>query len=450
MAEMNQVKIGDVCTLEKGTTGLAKAYPGEYPLVTTGAERKTSREYQFDAKAVCIPLVSSTGHGKKTLNYVHYQEGKFALGTILVAVIPNSDSIINARYLHIYLQKNKDRVLVPLMKGAANVSLSVKDIANIEIPLPSIKEQDEIISKVDSISDEHLEFLNETDIQFDLLEQFRQSILQGAIEGKLTEKWRYEHPALISGDNHAFKLLENLKMEKERLIKEGKLKKEKPLPPIIDAEMPLALPNGWIWCHINDIGENVNNAIVDGPFGSHLLTSDYDKYGEYPVLTITCIDQGFDLSSLRRINKSKYEQIKRSTTKGGDVLVAKIGSSYGKVGEYPEGYPDAIIPANLLKITLNSRINKPFIKYLLSSLFFKKELDGITQFHAQPAFNMKNFKRIPIPIPPIAEQQAIVDRIENLMNMIDKLETQISIRKQQLEMLMQTFLREAFANSDYL
>jgi type I restriction enzyme, S subunit len=86
MSEWRTVTLGDACSIEKGTTGLAKATPGKYPLVATGAERRTCSEYQFDTEAVCIPLVSSTGHGEKTLNYVHFEPGKFALGTILAAV----------------------------------------------------------------------------------------------------------------------------------------------------------------------------------------------------------------------------------------------------------------------------------------------------------------------------------------------------------------------------
>lgn len=146
-----KVKIKEVCSIEKGFTGLAKAEQGEYPLVSTGAARKTSKEYQFDAKAVCVPLVSSTGHGKKTLNYVHYQEGKFAIGSILAAIISKDESILSAKYLHIYLRENKDSVLVPLMKGAANVSLSIKNISDIEFVLPSVTVQKDVIKKINLI-----------------------------------------------------------------------------------------------------------------------------------------------------------------------------------------------------------------------------------------------------------------------------------------------------------
>ena len=400
MAELKSVRVGDVCTVEKGVTGLAKATPGNYPLVATSAERKTSKDYQFEAKAVCIPLVSSTGHGKKTLNYVHYQEGKFALGSILAALIPRDEKVLSARYLHTYLQKNKDRVLVPLMKGAANVSLSVAAISNISIPLPPIKKQEAILEKIDSISNEHAAFLSEINIQASLYEKLRRAVLQEAVEGKLTAEWRKQNPESITDDNHASKLLKKIRTEKEILTKEGKIRKEKPLPPTTNEGIPFSIPNGWVWAYVSDLGASISYAIVDGPFGSHLVLSDYDKDGEFPVLTIGCIDEGFDLTRMRRINKTKYEQIKRSTIRGGDILMAKIGSSYGKLGEYPYGFPDGIIPANLLKITLHVELNKTFVKYALISPVFKKALDRITQFHAQPAFNIRNFKRLLFPIPP--------------------------------------------------
>ena len=121
MSQWKKVKIGDICKIVKGTTGIASAEPGEYPLVVTAEERKTCSSYQFDCEAVCIPLVNSSGHGKKSLKNVHYQSGKFALGTILCAVIPNNPEQLEARFLHQYLQFYKDTILVPLMKGAATV-----------------------------------------------------------------------------------------------------------------------------------------------------------------------------------------------------------------------------------------------------------------------------------------------------------------------------------------
>ena len=137
-------KLVDICCLEKGKTGIQKAVAGDYPLVVTAEERLSCNEYQFDCEACCIPLVSSSGHGHASLKRVHYQSGKFALGNILCAVIPKDKKFVLAEYLYVYFSVFKDDLLVPLMKGAANVSLSMKDIAKVEIPLPSIEKQHEL------------------------------------------------------------------------------------------------------------------------------------------------------------------------------------------------------------------------------------------------------------------------------------------------------------------
>lgn len=186
MSEWKKVKIGDICRIVKGTTGIASAEPGEYPLVVTAEERKTCSSYQFDQEAVCIPLVSSSGHGKKSLKNVHYQSGKFALGTILCAVIPNNLEQLDTRFLHQYLQFYKDTILVPLMKGAANVSLSMKDIAAVEIPLPPIEKQRELSDLFITLQKNQKNLASETEKQFEYTKQLRQNILQDAIEGKFT------------------------------------------------------------------------------------------------------------------------------------------------------------------------------------------------------------------------------------------------------------------------
>ena len=101
-------KLGEVCTITKGKTPIQKAIPGKYPLVVTTSERKSCNTYQFDKSAVCIPLVSSRGHGVASLNHVYFQSGKFALGNILCAVIPNDESLLSANFLYHYLEYKKD------------------------------------------------------------------------------------------------------------------------------------------------------------------------------------------------------------------------------------------------------------------------------------------------------------------------------------------------------
>lgn len=143
--EYSYKTIGELCDVIKGNTGIKKAIEGEFPLVVTAEERSSHNEYQFDCEAVCIPLVSSSGHGHASLKRVHYQDGKFALGSILAAAIPKDELVLSAKYLYYYLNNFKDELLVPLMKGMANVSLSVSKIKTVKIKLPPLEKQEELV-----------------------------------------------------------------------------------------------------------------------------------------------------------------------------------------------------------------------------------------------------------------------------------------------------------------
>lgn len=153
-------KIKDICEIEKGNTQIQKAQKGDYPLVVTAENRLTSNTYQFDRPCVCIPLVSSTGHGHASIKRIHFQDGKFALGNILCALYSKDENIVLTKYLFIYLSFYKDNILVPLMKGSANVSLNIKDILNICIDFPNIDIQRKIVDKYESVIENKIAYLS--------------------------------------------------------------------------------------------------------------------------------------------------------------------------------------------------------------------------------------------------------------------------------------------------
>jgi type I restriction enzyme M protein len=146
IGEYETKSLGSVCKVIKGNIGIKKAVPGEFPLVTTSIERASHNQFQFDCEAVCIPLVSSTGHGHASLKRVHFQSGKFALGSILAAAIPKDTNFLSAKYLYYYLNNFKDELIVPLMKGMANVSLSVTKIETITVVVPPMETQLNLIN----------------------------------------------------------------------------------------------------------------------------------------------------------------------------------------------------------------------------------------------------------------------------------------------------------------
>ncbi|GAA4153937.1 hypothetical protein GCM10022286_00920 [Gryllotalpicola daejeonensis] len=147
------VRVRDFCTITKGTTPTLKAVPGPYPLVVTGEEFASSADYQLEGEAVCVPLVSSTGHGHASLKRVHYASGKFAVANIIAAVQVKDSARYSTKYLHLVLSHFRNELLVSRMKGTANVSLSISAIADVEVALPPISEQRRIVDLIAAVDD---------------------------------------------------------------------------------------------------------------------------------------------------------------------------------------------------------------------------------------------------------------------------------------------------------
>lgn len=439
MSEWKKAKIGDICTIEKGSTGIASANPGKFPLVTTGADRKTCTDFQFDTDAVCIPLVSSTGHGKKTLNYVHFQSGKFALGTILAAVIPNDTTMLSARFLHLYLSHFKDSVLVPLMKGAANVSLPIKGIAGIEIPLPPIIKQLSIVDLVERLEGEHGELENEGVTQLTIVRQLRQAILQEAVEGKLSADWRKKNPVRKGDPEYdAGALLEKIMAEKEKLIKEGKIRKEKSLAPIKDEEKPFALPEGWVWCRLGDVSEIKGGKRVSNGYKLLKIPT------QHIYIRVSDMKNGtIDDSDLHYINEYMYQKIKRYTIGKNDLYMTIVGATIGKCGIVPDKFDNMNLTENAAKIVLHI-IDKTFLFHLLSCPLCQGQFVDKTKQVGVQKMALNRLSTTIIPLPPLAEQRAIVSRVDSLLSTLSALESQITERQTQSEQLMQAVLREAF------
>lgn len=407
---MKFVKLNELCEFEKGSTGLAKAEPGDYPLVTTGAERKSCSTYQFDAKAVCIPLVSSTGHGHASLKNVHYQEGKFALGSILVALSSKDSRRLDIQFLHLYLSQLKDQVLVPLMSGAANVALSVKKIQNIEIPLPEIERQREIVERFKSIVAEEDELKSELTHQQTLLKKLRQQILQEAIEGKLTADWRAKNPDV----EPASELLKRVSAEKAQLVKDKKIKAQKPLPPITHEEKPFELPHGWEWCRLGDL--------ILMHYGKALTKAQTKSSGKYPVYG----------------SNGKVGYHSEGLTDKRSIIVGRKGSA-GAL-QVSEGGSWTTDVAYFVEESQYLVFN--YLMFLLRSLKLEELGKGI-----KPGLNRDEAYSLKVPLASFPEQEAIVTKAEQLFALCDQLETQITQNQSHAEQLMQAVLKEAFSHN---
>lgn len=272
--------------------------------------------------------------------------------------------------------------------------------------------------------------------QSSLLSQLRQSILQEAIEGKLTADWRKENPVRKGDpDYDAEALLEKIKTEKEKLIIEGKIKKQKPLAPIKANEVPFELPEGWVWTRLGEICSK----ITDGTHHSPINT----EKGEYKYVTAKNIKyEGIDLSNISYVSRAVHNEIySRCNVEYGDVLYIKDGATTGivTINNLKDQFSMLSSVALLKPLILNF-----YLALSMRSPYFFEETRAQMYGVAITRVTLEKIINALIPLPSCAEQKAIIDRVHKLLSIVDELDKQVDERKEQAEELMQAVLREAF------
>ena len=423
-------RLGDICSITKGATGIMKAVPGEYEMVTLGEEHKTHNEYQFDAKAVIIPLVSSTGHGHASMKRVKYCEGKFALGTILSAVIPHDENFVLAKYLQIYLHWNREELLVSQMKGMANVTLPMNRIADVEVIIPSIEKQQYIVdleAKLVEKGDALDRLFSE---QLTLLENLNQAILQEAVQGKLVPQAPNDEPAT--------ELLKRIKAEKEALRQaQGTKRKEKPLPPIKPDEIPFEIPENWVWCRLGEISNIITS-------GSRDWSKYYSDNGANFVRSSEIRDNVLDLKRCIKVKLPEKIEGKRTLIQRGDLLTTITGGNVGKCAFVDSNIEESYVSqsVSLTKLTFIECVK--FIYYCFLSPIgtsedLKKSIYGI----GRPVLSLPQISALKVPLPPLEIQERIVSKLDELMQFCDHLENSVKKSQKLNEQLLQQVLREA-------
>lgn len=428
-------RLGDICTITKGATGIMKAIPGPYTMIALGETDKTHIEYQFDTKAVIIPLVSSTGHGHASMKRVKYCEGKFALGNILCAVIPNDESFVLAKYLHIYLHWNREELLVSQMKGMANVSLPMNRIADVMVTVPSIDKQREIIELEKQLVEKELKADSLFADQLTQLDNLNQAILQEAVQGKLVKQDTKDEPAS--------ELLKCIKAEKEALIKAKKLKSGKSTDQSVSYIDEYQIPKSWIWCKTDDIF-----------FVTKLAGFEYTEHiklketGEIPVIRAQNVRPlEIDKTNLLYIDREVSQLLDRCSLTKKCLLVTFIGAGIGDVATFKENERWHLAP-NVAKMEpfegCEELIDVTYVNYFLMSKIGQRELFKHIKATAQPSLSMGTIRDIDIPLPPLSEQKRIVAEIEKQFALTKQLKEHIIANQQATEQLLKALLHQAF------
>lgn len=234
----------------------------------------------------------------------------------------------------------------------------------------------------------------------------KDKILQLAIQGKLVQQDENDEPASV--------LLERINEEKERLIKEKKIKRQKPLPEITETEKPFEIPKGWEWVRLGEIADNIH-------YGYTAPAENIDT--GVKMLRITDIQNGnvnWENVPYCKIEDSKILNYK---LKHGDILIARTGGTIGKNFLITEIILTSVFASYLIRIDLNLKMNYQYISYFLNSNLYWQQLHEKSQGTGQPNVNATSLSELILPLPPLAEQKRIVEKIDYLFALIDELDS---------------------------
>lgn len=422
-------RLGDICSITKGTTGIMKAISGPYTMIALGETDKTHNEFQFDAKAVIIPLVSSTGHGHASMKRVKYCEGKFALGNILCAVVPNDESFVIAKYLHIYLHWNKEELLVSQMKGMANVSLPMNRIADVMVTVPSIEKQREIIELEQKLVEKELEADRLFESQLTQLDSLNQAILQEAVQGKLVP----QDPSRKLSGEPASELLQRIKAEK---AKSGK--KEKPLPPIKPEEIPFDIPENWVWCRLGEICQFITS-------GSRNWNQYYSDSGDLFIRSQNIKESKLDLSNKAFVTLPENSEGQRTKVKLNDIVITITGAGVSNCAQVTSvEWESAYVSQHVGLIRLiEDGISKWCHLCIISEVIGKYQFKDLI-YGDKPGLNLVQLNNLILPLPPLSEQKRIVAEVERQMAKTKQLKEHVLANQQATEQLLKALLHQAF------
>jgi type I restriction enzyme S subunit len=393
--------IDEICYISKGKTGIKYARKGHYPLVTTAEEYLSCENFDFEANAVCIPLVSSTGHGHASINRIHYLEGKFALGSILAAVIPKDEKILISKYLYVYLFIFKDALIVPLMQGSANVSLTLNAIKGIKVEVPNLLVQQTIISLFEK-SQSYYTFLKEKfHYQENLIISFKDSILHEAYNGGLSSNYLSKNSEIFDSHNP---------LVKSTLFS----------PPNIEQ-------SAWPTLSLDEV------CIIK--MGQSPPGESYNDQGKGVPLINGPVE--FSAGDFGLTKKSKFTTSPTQMTSKGDLLLCVRGSTTGRtnIADF-----DACIGRGVASIS--PLIHKEYVYYFMT--YLKNDILNMGTGLKFPSVSRSQISNLRIPVPPIDTQEFIVRRIKELLNNVEKLSSLYYSTKTAAEELFKTIFLENF------
>ncbi len=439
MNNWKKIKLKDVLKQYRNTHWVEDKHYKQVTISQTGevSYRGTKHGSQIGRKRQFIIDLKNHPHTLIFIRQGVYNGGigicpKEVDGCIVTENMPMFDIVgINSDYLLNYTQSPQFKAevgqLVPT--GTAQKAIHERQLLDVEIPLPSLKEQEEIVKKVKLASQgiKDVDFINTSNES--CITKLRQSILQSAVQGTLVPQDPQDEPA-------------------SELLKRVKIKKAKPYTQLTTEENNEQIPLKWVWVKFGNLVDfSKRYPMKRGPFGSSITKSIFVPKGENTFKVYEQKNAIYNDATLGHyyVNKNNFEKLKAFEVEGGDIIISCSGT-IGKIGFLPEDTEKGIINQALLKLCINEDILlKRYFGFLFEAYMMKSEkltdLKGTAMKNIPP---VKVLQNMPIPLPPLSEQKRIVEKVDKLMAYCDELENQVKENQVNSEKLMSAVLKESF------
>ena len=317
---------------------------------------------------------------------------------------------LNLKYLkyfvesHVDVLKAKAKSLIP--------GIERDNVLKLLLPLPPLAEQHRIVAKIEEL----LPYVDRYAAAYEKLEQFnakfpedmKKSILQYAIQGKLVEQRPEE--------GTAEELYRQIQVEKQKLIKAGKIKKEKPLPEIAEDEIPFDIPESWRWVRFSEIMSTMST----GPFGSMLHKTDYIEKGIPLVNPANMVNGKIVPSDKMMISEATRRRLSSYILHAGMIVLGRRGEM-GRCAVVTEKEDGWLCGTGSFFMEPSMSLYVYYVVSLFSSPYVKFYLGGESVGTTMSNLNHTILSKMPIPLPPLAEQRRIVAKLDEILPLCERL-----------------------------